>query len=601
MAIVTLKKLTVCGLSSEKVRMLETLQALGCAHLIELKDPPAANDQAVSELSQNALRALKYLNQCPGKRHPCNDPRQFDLRRVVAEVLEVESESRQLAERRGALSKRIQEIEPWGSFSLPDEDELQGFKLWFYRVPERLASAMQSVDLIWQQVGEDSEFRYIVVIDREEPPSSSMPVPRTHIGKVPLSSLKQELDALDLALEDLEAERESLTRWIGLIAAATAKAEDLSGLKYAESVSIDTDGVFIVQAWVPEDRLAEIGRIFQQNRWALLWSDPSADDNPPTLLSNPESLAGGEELIQFYHPPPYFGWDPSIVVFFSFAVFFSMILSDAGYAFIFALLLGVSWQKLGRTRKSLRLRRLVTVTVLFSLIWGALAGSYFGVTPSPSSLLGSVKLINLDDFDAMMRLSIAVGVAHIAFANGVMFYQRLGRSVAFVYLGWGLIVMGGFFLWYAMSLQNKLLQWIAGGIMAVGGLLLILFSSERPIVKPIDWLWRFLDGCKSLTQMSGLFGDVLSYLRLFALGLSSASLALIFNQLASQVYHSMEGAGVVLAPLILLLGHTLNLMLCLMSGVVHGLRLNFIEFYHWGVSDEGYPFKAFAKKEFMND
>lgn len=601
MAIVALKKMTVCGVSSEKVRMLETLQTIGCAHLIALKDPPEANDRTISQMTDNALRALKYLNQCPVKRHQCNDPRQFDLNRVVEEVLEVESKSRQLAEKRHAVSKRIQEIEPWGDFGLPAEDELQGLKLWFYRVPERLAAAMQTVDLIWQQVGEDSEFRYVVVIDRAEPPSSSMPVPRTHVGKVPLSGLRHELDTLDLALEDLEAERESLTRWIGLIAGGIAQAEDASDLKYAESVSIDTDGVFIVQAWVPEECLAEIGNIFPRNRWALLWADPSVDDDPPTLLSNPESLAGGEELIQFYHPPPYFGWDPSIVVFFSFAVFFSMILSDAGYAVLFALLLGANWRKLGRTKKSLRLRRLAAVTVLFSLIWGTLAGSYFGITPAPSSLLGSVKLINFNDFEAMMRLSIAVGVAHIAFANAVMFYQRLGRSIAFVYLGWGVIVMGGFFLWYAMSLQNKLLQWIAGGVLATGGLLLMLFSSERVIVKPIDWLWRFLDGLKSLTQMSGLFGDVLSYLRLFALGLSSATLALIFNQLAGQVYRSMEGIGAAGALLILLLGHTLNLMLCLMSGVIHGLRLNFIEFYHWGVADEGYPFKAFAKKEFMND
>lgn len=601
MAIVALKKLTVCGLSSDKLRMLETLQTLGCAHLIELRKPPEHPGRTEPGFSERALRALNYLNQCPAKRHPCHDHRPFDPEKIVEKVLGVESESRQLAENRAALSKRLQEVEPWGDFSLPGENELHGLKLWFYRVPARLAEAMRKVDRVWQQVGEDAEFRYIVVIDREEPPPSSMPVPRTEVGKMPLSGLRQELDRLDLALEDLEAERESLTRWIGPIAAAVARAEDLSDLKYAESVAIDTDGVFIVQVWIPENRLAEIGHIIRRNRWAVQWSDPSADDHPPTLLSNPEALAGGEELIRFYHPPPYAGWDPSIVVFFSFAVFFSMILSDAGYAFLFALLLGVNWRKLGRTRKSLRMRRLASVTVLFSLIWGALAGSYFGVAPAPSSPLGAVHIIHFNDFDAMMRLSIAVGAAHIAFANGVMFYQRLGRSIAWVYLGWGFVVMGGFFLWYAMSLHDMLWQWPAGGVLAVGGLLLMLFSSERPVTKPSDWLWRFLDGCKSLTQMSGLFGDVLSYLRLFALGLSSASLALIFNQLAGQVYRSVEGIGVVGAVLILLLGHALNLMLCLMSGVVHGLRLNFIEFYRWGVADEGHSFKAFAKKEFLND
>ena len=104
-----------------------------------------------------------------------------------------------------------------------------------------------------------------------------------------------------------------------------------------------------------------------------------------------------------------------------------------------------------------------------------------------------------------------------------------------------------------------------------------------------------LDGLKNMTGVTKIFGDILSYMRLFALGLASASLAITFNQLAEQVYTSVTGLGLLLSILILLLGHTLNLILCLMSGVVHGLRLNFIEFYSWSVSDEGYAFKEFSK------
>jgi V/A-type H+-transporting ATPase subunit I len=106
-----------------------------------------------------------------------------------------------------------------------------------------------------------------------------------------------------------------------------------------------------------------------------------------------------------------------------------------------------------------------------------------------------------------------------------------------------------------------------------------------------------IEGLRALTDITKAFGDVLSYLRLFALGLASASLALTFNGLAHQVAAVYPGIGVLLALLILLVGHGLNLALSLMSGVVHGLRLNFIEFYNWGLSEEGYPFKAFARRE----
>ena len=104
----------------------------------------------------------------------------------------------------------------------------------------------------------------------------------------------------------------------------------------------------------------------------------------------------------------------------------------------------------------------------------------------------------------------------------------------------------------------------------------------------------------ALTGISGLFGDILSYLRLFALGLASASLALTFNSMAKQVVESATGGAdleYLFAFLILVSGHSINLALAIVSGFVHGLRLNFIEFFKWGIADEGYPFQAFAKKE----
>jgi V/A-type H+-transporting ATPase subunit I len=113
----------------------------------------------------------------------------------------------------------------------------------------------------------------------------------------------------------------------------------------------------------------------------------------------------------------------------------------------------------------------------------------------------------------------------------------------------------------------------------------------------MDYLWRVLDGLKALTGVMGMFGDVLSYMRLFALGLASASLALTFNDLAMQIRDAVPGLGLLLGLLLLLLGHAINLGLAIMSGVVHGLRLNFIEFYKWGMPGEGKAFQKFARKE----
>jgi V/A-type H+/Na+-transporting ATPase subunit I len=104
-------------------------------------------------------------------------------------------------------------------------------------------------------------------------------------------------------------------------------------------------------------------------------------------------------------------------------------------------------------------------------------------------------------------------------------------------------------------------------------------------------------GLERLTKLSGAFGDTLSYLRLFALGLASASLAVSFNDIAQQLHTGVPGFGLLLALLVLLIGHGLNIVIAISSGFIHGLRLNFIEFFNWSGCGEGYPFKAFRRKE----
>jgi V/A-type H+-transporting ATPase subunit I len=125
----------------------------------------------------------------------------------------------------------------------------------------------------------------------------------------------------------------------------------------------------------------------------------------------------------------------------------------------------------------------------------------------------------------------------------------------------------------------------------------LLFNSDRPFKGAMNLLLRFLDGLKGVAGVTTAFGDVLSYLRLFALGLASASLAVTFNDLASQAMGVGAGIGLLLGLVILVVGHALNLVLAVVSGVVHGLRLNLIEFYNWGINEEGHPFHAFRKKE----
>jgi V/A-type H+-transporting ATPase subunit I len=193
------------------------------------------------------------------------------------------------------------------------------------------------------------------------------------------------------------------------------------------------------------------------------------------------------------------------------------------------------------------------------------------------------------NFDTMMTLSILLGVSHLVLANAVTAWHLRRSSQGVIPGAWIFIFTGAVTVWLANEGAARNLGITAMGIGIAG---IILFTStEGPIWK------RLLFGLQGLTRFSNAFGDSLSYLRLFALGLASASLASTFNDLSGQVRAAVPGIGLFFALLIALLGHGLNFVLSLSSGFIHGLRLNFIEFFNWSISEEGYPFKVFSRKE----
>ena len=599
MSIVRLKKITLFGLSKEKQKLLDALQKLGCMHLISLRKKDKEPERSHPEQAKGALKALRFLLDCPKKRHQITEEQRFNLEACVDRVLQIKQLIREVSDLRDKLVARIKEVEPWGDFKLPSEDDLAGFKLWFYIVPVSKVKLLPEKNVVWQIVHKDNRFAYVVVVAEQEPEPSLMPVPRTHTGKLSLSELNFRLNKAELEIEDLQAERESYTRWILLISKNLARAEDNSALLHAAEKTLDAEEVFAVQGWVAEKKIDQIFDFSQQHRLAVQIIDPMPEETPPTLLENPEPLVAGEDLVSFYQMPSYWDWDPAIPVFLSFMVFFAMIISDAGYGILLGIFLMFAWRSNVFALSRRRFRPLVLALVLSTIIWGVLAGSYFGVEPQQTTLLGKLKLFDINDFDTMMRLSIIIGILHLSLANLFKARQFLHRGyLAIVPLGWTAIMWGGVLWWFNSSIAKPeswflpVAQWLLGfGFIAV-----FLFSSKRPIKKPFDLILRVIDGLKNLTGVTKIFGDVLSYLRLFALGLASASLAITFNNLANHALR-IEGLGLLYSLLIMFAGHTLNLILSLMSAVVHGMRLNCIEFFNWGLTEEGFPFKAFAKKE----
>ena len=197
----------------------------------------------------------------------------------------------------------------------------------------------------------------------------------------------------------------------------------------------------------------------------------------------------------------------------------------------------------------------------------------------------------------MMWIAIGAGTVHLTYANLITAWWRRHSPTALAALAWAAVILGGFCVGLGKSYpQLSSLASIGLWSLALGALLVLLFTSERPFsLAPAELFGRLMDGLKGVTGLSKAFGDVLSYLRLFALGLASIKLAEAFNDLAATAFAS-GGAWVLLGLLVLLVGHGINFAMGIMSGVVHGLRLNLIEFFNWSLPEEGERFLAFEKK-----
>ena len=221
MSIARLKKITVYGLAKEKKSVLSDLQALGCLHIIPLgSEGKETGDGASSQ----AREALKFLLSCPNRRRQMSHAEAFNAEETWRRALELQTRIRTCEDERDFLSVRIAALKPFGDFQFLPLEEIGQLRLWFYVVLHADLKDFQEINLPWAVVNRDNRFSYVVVISQEEP--ENMPVARLKAGDISPAQLRQKLEDAEVELEDLQAERVSLTRWCDLFAQDLDRLED---------------------------------------------------------------------------------------------------------------------------------------------------------------------------------------------------------------------------------------------------------------------------------------------------------------------------------------------------------------------------------------
>ncbi|MFI5334418.1 MAG: V-type ATPase 116kDa subunit family protein, partial [Chlamydiales bacterium] len=397
--------------------------------------------------------------------------------------------------------------------------------------------------------------------------------------------------------------------------------------------------LFVVEAWIPENKVHAVFSMI--NGMAIQIEEIATDEKErhPTYIENKGAPRLGEDLVLIYDTPSAQDQDPSGWVFWSFIFFFALIVNDAGYGLLF-LLAGLFLRYKFPKAKGMG-KRLIKLTLALSvscILWGVTTASYFGMEFSPQSKISNYSLLGFlaekkaayhlekkDDvydywvkefpqassakdtrlflqdasrqregrlvyetFDAfkdniLLEISLFIGVIHICLS----LIRYLKRHLAGI--GWIFFLIGGYLYFPSVLHCTSLLHFtgiVDKSVAALMGIQLIYGGVGIAVL--LAFIQKRLKGFSEVTTLVQVFADVLSYLRLYALALAGAMMASTFNDLGKNV-------GLVAGVFVILLGHTVNILLAIMAGVIHGLRLNFIEWYHHSFEGGGRLLKPLKK------
>jgi V/A-type H+-transporting ATPase subunit I len=540
-----------------------------------------------------------------------------DLQRpdLAALILEYADERKSLQDRAAVLSKERSRIEDWGDFRSGDFASLEerGIKLIPYKLPPKSFASL-SRDTSFLKLGEDKNSVYILTLGAEIPGETPFVLPEFSLGEIDGQLEKIRLQTADiekrfLSLANrtpiLEAEGKALLKQIEFESARL-------GMGSLEEVPPERSVAWIT-GFVPQEDLGHLKRAAAENSWALAADDPGPDDAVPTKLKNSKLASLINPLTEFLEVVPgYNEVDISGWFLFFFVIFFGMIFGDAGYGcllFGIGLVLALKTAKKG-VPQAVKMLLLLSVS---NILWGVLTCTWFGIDPLklPVFLQGiALPLIsgavsaqgpeskaivdqNLMIFCfslALLQLSIGhiIGIGRNLKAGSPRFLADLGNVAM-------LAGMYNVVLFLVVSNDARQIPLLPLGVYAIiaGFVLNFVFANyEGSVGKSIvESLKNIISVVLGITNV---FSDIMSYIRLWAVGLAGASISSTVNTLAGPLLGNFL---VFLGIILLVFGHGLNIALNVLSVLVHGVRLNTLEFSsHVGLAWSGTAYKPFSDK-----
>ncbi|MCL2233696.1 MAG: V-type ATP synthase subunit I, partial [Treponema sp.] len=554
----------------------------------------------------------------------------------VLHVSSLEEQKKLLMEKINILSWERNRIGSWGSFNPEDINFLEKNKVVFY-LYELTPQDLEDIpaDIPYIITGREKTLVCVVALGMEIPGKTPFAVGENSLAELEeflvdtqdqLAEINKRLVSLVTRRHVIEAEMQTLLTQIEFETART-------GMELLDEAPAEYT-VSWITGFVPSEDLERLKSAATENSWALIADDPSLDDLPPTKLRS-------SPLVRIIHPvlsflgtvPGYREFDisPSYLIFFS--LFFAMILGDAGYGallFFVALIVGISLKrKNGVMPDAVKLFMLLTFS---AIVWGAINGAWFQIPHEHLPVFLSALIIPpfnnagpVTEFPAFLQnifrlpaevptgelktrwniqfLCFSIAIVQLVWARGKRIKSLLPSLSALAQLGTLVMMLGLYFLVLNMLLGIEFPPF-AMWFIAIGIVFNLVFSEQNGGNFFVNVGKGFGNFIQIFLKAVSCFADIISYIRLFAVGLAAAMIAQIFNDIAVPA-DGLGSFGVAfllrLIPVVIILvaGHGLNLALTALSVIVHGVRLNLLEYAgnHLEMEWSGYSYNPFALKQ----
>jgi len=629
--IINVKKVLFFGLKNQIDLFFSRSQIASLIEFISLKKKKV---EKMPSYLKEYVSALRILKQHEMSKETAKEESKHDIAEVVKTINRFAHELEQMAEKKRLLEAEYARILPYGDFS---EEDLHFIQSQTHRVMQFFcikSSKAEKVDIPQEliYVGTEYDLDYYFSLNKQ---AKKYPNMIEIVIEKPIGVLQEQMNSLAVEMKNKDHQLKLLTKYQKQI--EHRFIEELNKFHLTEAISdafypLETEPVFMVEGWIADNHMDELDEMISDLAIEYQIIGEDQKDRKPTYMENQGIARVGEDLVNIYDTPSTRDKDPSLWVYFSFMLFFAMIISDAGYGLLYlGFFFLLKW--LCRKNTSLFVKRfnsLVLSLSLATIIWGALSGSFFGMSIDPDSPFSQIAVLNrfaeakasyhlklkddvyhywlqkfpklkeakngsqfiqyasqvvggqreyeaLDRFkdNIMMELSLLVGALHIALS----FLRYVTRHYAGI--GWILFIIGGYlavpFVLEATSMINFV------GLMSVKnayiwGMRILYFGLAWAVI--VSFIQYRLRGLDEILKALNVFGDILSYLRIYALGLAGMVMASTFNELGGSM-------PLFFGIFVIFIGHTINFFIGIMGGVIHGLRLNFIEWYHYSFEGDG--------------